>query len=149
MSCLCWGAQSRDHQQGVLPAESASGAAQELLPIHTGPAPAWKFTTTSSSGPRVVFWTKSGVGLSQIQHFCSLVTLLCSINSGMRVAPYCSATEVAGQPHQQAAPSASPASYTFNFPQKHSFHGQHKGCSHVSLRHVYTPLISLKKVLIS
>lgn len=38
--------------------------------------------------------TKSGVGLSHIQHFCSLVTILCSLvtllcsnNSGMRVAP--------------------------------------------------------------
>lgn len=92
--------------------------------------------------------TRSGVELSQIQHLCSPVTvtlLLCSINSGMGAVPILLGYGVAGQPPQQAAASASPASCTFNFPQKHTFHGQHKGCSYLSLLHVYKPLISLKK----
>lgn len=90
--------------------------------------------------------TRSGEELSQIKHFCSLVTLLlCSINSGTRVVPILLGCGVAGHPHQQAAASASLASCTLNFPQTHSFHGQHKGCSHGSLLHAYTPLISFKK----
>lgn len=145
-SCLCWEAQStaalkqRPSAGGLLPAEWPSGAA------HPGHGPSGASSSTEIYDQLQV--TRSGVELSQIQHFCSPVTvtlLLCSINCGMRAVPILLGYGVAGQPHQEGAASASPASCTFNFPQNHTFHGKHKGCQHFSLLHVYKPLISLKK----
>lgn len=80
MSCLCWGAQSRDHQQGVL----ASRIGKWGCP---GAAAHPHRASSSVEIYNHLQVTRSGVGLSQIQHFCSLVTLFCSINRGMRAAP--------------------------------------------------------------